>query len=499
MIEERGVGFLVVLDRVEHERQRLLRLAELEKHPRHAVHEGRVLGFELHGLLDHVARAVQLHAALGPHIAEIIQRVGEIRGHFQTLLEIFFRLLEILVALVRRAELEIKSGGEARRFVGARPDFGGGQVPHGLGIVFEAVVGRRGEQLDDEVLFEFRPRFFQHDQPFLRLIQRDARAGEIVIGLLHVGIEQRDFLEISRGFLELLFLVGDQAENVVRLWIRRVLANDRLQLLGRLLAITAAQIKIGQALAKQRLAGKALLQFQIQLGRAHELANRPVNLRHPLQQNRLGHAMLGRAIQLHHDARFEIGHLAREQSQIGRVQLGDIDRIRCVVGLHARGLVGDGERFLGFVVAQVNLEQRLITHQLVRQFLDRRTARDDRLLRASVLKISEPKQRQQFAARVGSSGRAFEHLDGLAILLAPHQAPDDVHDERLVGRVGHCGEEEFLRRFIRLVPEFETDAVRETRQRLDAAIKLRFRRRLRRDGVGFRRDRICGGLRSRSR
>src|SRR5438046_1330433 len=81
------------------------------------------------------ARAVEVLALLGPHVAEIILRLGKVWFEFKTLVEMRFRLRPVAMALARRAQFEIKRRRKTLGFARLGGDFGGREMAHGFGEI----------------------------------------------------------------------------------------------------------------------------------------------------------------------------------------------------------------------------------------------------------------------------------------------------------------------------------------------------------------------------
>src|SRR5262245_60425746 len=98
MIVNSGVGFRRELRGFEKVRERVFRLAQLEKNPAKAGQISRVLWFEFHGFLDETARLLKLFTMLDPHVAKIVERLSEVRCGIERFLEVFLGLLVIATA-----------------------------------------------------------------------------------------------------------------------------------------------------------------------------------------------------------------------------------------------------------------------------------------------------------------------------------------------------------------------------------------------------------------
>src|SRR5437667_5452519 len=108
MIEQGGVGFFAELNRLEQRIERLLRFAKLVEDPAKAVEVSGVLRFELDGFFNHLASLLEILAAIGPHVAKVIEGLGEIGLHLEAFAEILLGFIDSLAALVSGAELKIE-------------------------------------------------------------------------------------------------------------------------------------------------------------------------------------------------------------------------------------------------------------------------------------------------------------------------------------------------------------------------------------------------------
>ena len=85
-----------------------IELPEAEVDPAQRVDVRAVVRLLAHGAREHLLRAVEIHAVLGPHIAEVIERRRVLRILLQHLEEHCLRGLAVAGALVHRAELELQ-------------------------------------------------------------------------------------------------------------------------------------------------------------------------------------------------------------------------------------------------------------------------------------------------------------------------------------------------------------------------------------------------------
>src|SRR5580693_5819811 len=120
---------------------RQLDLALPEVDPAERVDVGAVVGIERHGALDQLARLVEMLAALGEHVSEVVERGVEVGLERQDAPELGHRLLALAGALVGGAEQE---SGRRRVLVAGDQPF---EQRHRVGVLLEALVGlRRREQ-----------------------------------------------------------------------------------------------------------------------------------------------------------------------------------------------------------------------------------------------------------------------------------------------------------------------------------------------------------------
>src|ERR1700722_18723229 len=161
MIEDGGVRFRRILNRSEQLRQGLMRLLELVEHPPQTVQISAVSWFEVDRLFDQVAGAGQLFAAIGQHIAKIIEGFVKIRRQNDAFLQIVIRLGVVVVALARRAKLEIEALVQARRVCGQTDDFRLLEMADGLGKIGDMGVHDASIKFAGERLGKTAARLFQ--------------------------------------------------------------------------------------------------------------------------------------------------------------------------------------------------------------------------------------------------------------------------------------------------------------------------------------------------
>ena len=93
-----------------------------------------------------------MDAMLGPHVAEVIERLSELRRKLQAFLKILFRLRVVPFALVSRADLEIKAFIQPLRVGGLRNDFGRSEMLNGLSITLLPAERHPGQKFEHETL-----------------------------------------------------------------------------------------------------------------------------------------------------------------------------------------------------------------------------------------------------------------------------------------------------------------------------------------------------------
>ena len=97
-----------------------------------------------------------------------------------------------------------------------------------------------------------------------RFVLEQAHPGEFVVGRLELGVDLEDGLEVGGRLVEFIEVALDAAEHEQRTLVGGALAEDGLELLGGVLALVRAQVKVGQLLADAEQAGVQLDQLGVE-------------------------------------------------------------------------------------------------------------------------------------------------------------------------------------------------------------------------------------------
>src|SRR5439155_7792348 len=136
VIEQSRIGLFAEFDGFEQRIERLLRFAQLVIDPGETVEVSSILRLKLDRLFNHLTGLLEILAAIGPHVTEIIEGFSEIRLHLEAFAEIFLGFIDSLAALISRAELEIEKMSQSIGVGGARDDLRGGEMIHGISEIF---------------------------------------------------------------------------------------------------------------------------------------------------------------------------------------------------------------------------------------------------------------------------------------------------------------------------------------------------------------------------
>ena len=122
----------------------------------------------------------------------------------------------------------------------------------GVGVIFHAAVGHGTEELGHKIVLEFLSGGIERAQGSLGFIGVDLRPSQVVIGLLKVRVQQNGFVKVFDGLFGLFVFIGNASQQIIQLRVGRIVADQRLELFGSLLAVLGAKIEFGQFFAQAR-------------------------------------------------------------------------------------------------------------------------------------------------------------------------------------------------------------------------------------------------------
>ena len=262
-------------------------LAHHVEHPSETVQERGVVGFGCDGFLNHGLGFIQFLPALRPHVAEVVQRIGKTRLHFQYFLKDLGGTGIILVTLVGCAHLEVKQMGQATGFVLLGNKFGGGVVLDRIGVIFLPVVGEGGVILQLVVLLEAFACFLKNLETLVELVLRHVHVGEVVVDAFELLVEADGFAVVVNGRGPILVIRGQGATEIVHAVIGRLLQQDLLDLNERALAVVLLQVILQKSAAESHLVRVAFGQAHQEIFRCVPFANEGIHVGQSVEQEEI--------------------------------------------------------------------------------------------------------------------------------------------------------------------------------------------------------------------
>src|SRR5437867_4472385 len=452
VIEERGVGFLGVFDGLLDPLERGLRLVEPEKHPAKAVEERRVTRLELHGLLDHLVGLLQIFPALGPHVAQIVQRLGEVRRQFQALAEIGFGFLELVVPLVSGAKLKEKSMSQQVGVFGAGDNLGGGEEFERIRVILHPRTGDGRVEFAEKRLRKALAGLVEGFESRLGFIGVYLRQSQFVeVDGFGARGQPEGILEIPKCFLRLPVLPQQLAQYEVNLRVSWVLTRQDAEVFDGVGAVLGEHQHLDQLLAQSRHLRQLLDQ-------------RGENLRRPFRRAKLeephGHSpeepwarrlQRGGAFERLERASLYLVRPARTlgQRSVGFSQLDEVGGIG--LGLPGR-LVEHVHGLVRLLVLDVKAHQVPVTGELLGVLLDGFAIGLDGQVALADHRVRKAKPGVNGATGPGARRGIGEQFDGSIRLLQLQQQPrTDFDREGVVGQIRHRRIEKLVGGLFRLV------------------------------------------------